>query len=313
MMVTRLRALTGDAAMITKWSKQAFYGTVHSVFAKVVNMVDENDDLYSIAAEVLDNAPGTLRIDLSAYDSFLDMGIGPGSSVHTDGSMLFLGKTIQVDLTSITLWQSVLPAFPSGEQEMLVLKRNLKVVRHCVLLYGRSGGLKELLCHAGEDGIDLLSQKLVSGAQWLLDALRCRDFPTGREAGRKLLGLGNGLTPSGDDFCTGLITVFHMPLGLFSDEYRQWGNDLAAEARGVTTALSQTMLRQAAIGKTREIIISLLGELNTGSPADVAKAAIRVLHVGSLSGTDLVVGIIAGLELGLNLHEENGKGGILWP
>ena len=82
--------------------------------------------------------------------------------------------------------------------------------------YGQAGGLKDYLETEPADRIkDVFARTLKERAKTLTAALSARDFIKARLAGDRILGLGGGQTPSGDDFCAGLIGVFNMPGGPF--------------------------------------------------------------------------------------------------
>lgn len=116
-------------------------------------------------------------------------------------------------------------------------------------------------------------------------------------AGRRLVGLGPGLTPAGDDVLAGLLVALHrLPTeGRFHRELTDLRAPLAAvavEAAGHTTSLSATLLgcaaRGAAAGPVLEVADALAGR------GGVEPAARRLLAVGHSSGRDLATGLLLG-------------------
>ena len=101
------------------------------------------------------------------------------------------------------------------------------------------------------------------------------------QAIENLLGLGFGLTPSGDDFALGVISVFNL-LGRNTDKIRQ----------GVISydfPLSKTMLLDALDGFYAEPLCSLLESLSRGN---ISKELISdLLKTGHSSGSDILSGI----------------------
>lgn len=104
-----------------------------------------------------------------------------------------------------------------------------------------------------------------------------------------LVGLGPGLTPAGDDVLCGML------LGL-----RATGReaDRAALERSVsrllgrTTALSATLLRQAAAGYAVPTLVDLLHAWHRDTaPADLAELAAEVADIGHTSGRALLLGL----------------------
>jgi hypothetical protein len=301
-------AVSGDERFIEKLNDERFNGIVHSVYRQAVNILATDGDLYSLVTEKLDNAPNTLRISLPGHRLLTDMDIEPGSDVCMNNGSLVVGN-ITVSIAGMKPWRASLPFFPGKEE--LALEQNLAVFCQTIQLNGRAGGLYGLFAEAEETAKDVLARLLKERSQCLLRALTERDFSLAYPAGRSLVGLGGGQTPSGDDFCAGLLAVMHLSMGPFDEEFHRFGQYLAGEAKQLTTEISRALLTHAAEGRVREKIIMLLCELTGGSRESTAQAAMQVLHIGSMSGTDLAVGIAAGFRLGINLRKGSG-GGVVW-
>ena len=107
----------------------------------------------------------------------------------------------------------------------------------------------------------------------------------------RLVGLGPGLTPSGDDILAGMLGAFRVlsPDGSFADRV---GKALTAMAPGRTTTLSLTLLRMAAAGQLSPEAARVLRALPSGEALQPAVAAL--LRLGHTSGADLAAGLLAG-------------------
>jgi hypothetical protein len=103
----------------------------------------------------------------------------------------------------------------------------------------------------------------------------------------RLLGLGSGLTPSGDDVLAGYLAGA-AAYGLPVDELRTF---VCAEAPLRTTTLSAALLRHAASGEAIPQVCRLLLALDDGAGIDVALAGL--LRVGHTSGAALAAGVLA--------------------
>ncbi|MGL5512361.1 MAG: DUF2877 domain-containing protein [Sporomusa sp.] len=277
----------------------SFSGRVHSVFCKTLNISANDGRLYSIAGAYQDNAPCSIRV--AAPIPFNQMEIQPGDTVWVDQGRLYVGN-VTIDIDDIVLWDSLLPPFP-GKDASRDLENSTIVLRQCIDRYGKSGGLKDLWFPSTYYSQNVFSAELTARAQKLLAALRNNDYDEACCCGCRLIGLGGGLTPSGDDFCAALLTVIHMPNSPFGENYRQFGYLLVDIAMRQTTIISRNMLKLAACGQARENVIALLREVAGGSPAAMEAAVLKVLQIGSLSGTDWAVGLTACLELGMELAE----------
>ncbi|NUW31031.1 DUF2877 domain-containing protein [Nonomuraea sp. SMC257] len=141
---------------------------------------------------------------------------------------------------------------------------------------------------AGEPAVELLASGCASGR--LLDVLT---------AAERLVGLGPGLTPSGDDVLAGLMVTLRL-LGAATGAGRAvWLADwLAAtvtyDARTRTTPLSATLLHCAALGQASPEVAAVLRALAGRGPVE---PALRRLHgLGHTSGSDLAQGIGIGVR-----------------
>ncbi|MFI7447755.1 DUF2877 domain-containing protein [Nonomuraea sp. NPDC049714] len=148
---------------------------------------------------------------------------------------------------------------------------------------------------AGHDAVELLAASCASG--WLLGAVT---------AAERLVGLGPGLTPSGDDVLAGLlVTLRHLGAATGVERAVRLGGWLAAavtfDARTRTTPLSATLLHCAARGEACPEVIAVLRGLAGRQPLE---SALRRLHgLGHTSGADLAQGVAIGLEAVLALGE----------
>jgi hypothetical protein len=107
-----------------------------------------------------------------------------------------------------------------------------------------------------------------------------------------LLGLGEGLTPSGDDLVIGfLLAASRWGERLFPDlEYKVINQDILARASRATSALSTDLIECASLGQADERLILALDGILTGRP-DVAACAAALASWGNTSGFDALVGM----------------------
>lgn len=245
---------------------------------------------------------------MAAALPFSQLGIRTGDRVWVSNGALCVGR-IPIDIAAIMPWQSVVPGFPL-QNEWRLFQQSISFMRHYISRSGKSGGLRDLWTLSTPCGgrQNLYAACLKERAKRMLTALREQNMEEAYQAGRSLLGLGNGLTPSGDDFCAALLTVFHMSGSPFGEQHRQLGQQLASAARQQTTFISQEMLELAASGQTRENISAFLREFTGCSTDSLMRAADKVMAAGCLSGTDWAVGLTAGLEVGKALAQIGSEG-----
>ncbi|GAA2204321.1 hypothetical protein GCM10009850_002990 [Nonomuraea monospora] len=140
---------------------------------------------------------------------------------------------------------------------------------------------------AGNGAVDMLASGCAKG--WLLGAVT---------AAEQLVGLGPGLTPSGDDVLAGLLVTLRRLGAAASCERAVWLADwLAAavtfDARTRTTPISATLLHCAARGEASPEVTGVLRGVAGRQPLE---PALRRLHrLGHTSGADLAQGIAIGV------------------
>ncbi|GLW07669.1 hypothetical protein Misp01_27990 [Microtetraspora sp. NBRC 13810] len=125
-------------------------------------------------------------------------------------------------------------------------------------------------------------------------------------AAERLVGLGPGLTPSGDDVLAGLLLALRH-LGQASDTGRAiwlagWlSAAVTFEARSRTTPISATLLHCASRGQASSEVLAVLRGI-AGHQA-LEPALLRLLQLGHTSGADLAWGLRIGLDAVLGLRD----------
>lgn len=141
------------------------------------------------------------------------------------------------------------------------------------------------------------ARRLADGTHGLLAALLDYRSAAAHEYGRGLVGLGPGLTPAGDDYILGLAAGGVL-LGSQGCQRRM---ALLAEVIDAnadrTNEISHAAMAHAVRGRLRQSILELGRAIGGGDRAEMAGCAQRVLGLGATSGTDLLSGMLVGLQL----------------
>jgi hypothetical protein len=124
---------------------------------------------------------------------------------------------------------------------------------------------------------------------WLADALAGSHAPC--PSLDALIGLGPGLTPSGDDFVCGALAALHY-FGRPDIAGRLAEPALAAVGRR-TNVISAAYLRCAAVGQASDALFDVLQSLLAGREASVEAALDRLQAIGHTSGLDSLAGAVA--------------------
>jgi len=293
----RLRALSADAALLPLL-RAPRSARVHSVFERVVNVQLAGDRLLTLAHRAADDAPDSIVVDLDSWSSF---DVVPGAPVRLVGSRIEIEADLSVELDDARPWQPRLPVYA---QDTARLRANVPAAQDRLDHHGRGLGFRR---GAGSVRTDLESAMLTAfgrNAEGLLYALAQDDEALAHEHVDALVGLGRGLTPSGDEFLLGLLAVLNIS-GSPGRAWRRLGGRVVERARLHTHLISAAALRHAATGRVRASVIDLCDALMHAGPTAMLRALERVMRIGASSGSEIALGVLAGFRLHLNRGHES--------
>jgi hypothetical protein len=287
-------ARSGDVGFIERIRTASFSGYIHSIFNRTINLqCFENNELYTIACNEIDNGPNTIVIEKERFD---DIDLAINTPVYTANQKLYIGNQLIISVEKAELWDSILPEYPTNPE---ILYKNISKMKEYINLHGKGGGIKNT--HKPQSPFDVEMAKIIEERILSLQtALLKREMPDAMTSAIKLIGLGPGLTPSGDDFLVGLFTILNIPNSpLF--RYRTLADQVVQEAKKLTNDISYMGLMKASQGQTRESIIHLVNSIFTGKDEELTLSLNKVLTIGSTSGTDITLGIYYGLEANMKV------------
>ena len=107
----------------------------------------------------------------------------------------------------------------------------------------------------------------------------------------QLIGLGPGLTPSGDDYLGGVLVALRwLGRSAQADSLWRWLEPRLSER---TSAISAAHLGAAATGQVHEALHEVLDDLSAWQPPDLHPGLARLDAVGHTSGWDALAGSVA--------------------
>ena len=278
-------AISADAELLAAPSV-ALDGVVHSVFASVVNIAGADGSLWCLAARHVPSGPRTVVVDAA---SFAGADIAPGLPVLVDERQVRVGTVLEVSLREARPWQARSVSGP-------VISRFAAQLDAALAEIGVPGGARP-----GDDPFSrAVSDRIREGLCAIEAAVREADADAITAAAARLIGLGTGLTPAGDDVLTGLAYAS-----------AQLGGRLAivpgavdrAAADGATHAISLTAMREACRGRAVAPLADLLAALCTDDSApavagtSIPELTAALIGIGHTSGTDQASGLLAGVRM----------------
>jgi hypothetical protein len=291
-----IQAVSGDVGFIQTVKYSKFNGFIHSFFDKTINIkCRDTGDLYTLACNRLDNGPNSLVVDIN---SFSNKSFELNNHVFSTGKILYIENKLVVSLENIKTWECSLPNYPLDDRR---LTENLNIMRNHISIYGKSGGMKTNLQTKKTFEMEM-SRMLEERSQSLLGSLVNKNMNDALHHAIGIVGLGPGLTPSGDDFLTGLMTVLNIP-NIPPNPFKEFCQQVVMRAKTLTNEISYMTLRKASIGKVRESIVHLLHSAINGDQKELLSSLEKVLNIGSSSGTDIALGLVSGLETILKIKK----------
>jgi hypothetical protein len=257
----------GDSAARRLAAGPRVIGRVHSVFERAVNLLGADGRLVTL------HGPGPLAAPFAvALDERLPWReLEPGIPVHREGRGCLALGALRLDCSAARV---VVTSIGTGSDPR-------------ALAAALAGAPRS------PAAASLASAIALEGRRRLAEGLRRGDADRFVDGARRLIGLGEGLTPAGDDLLVGSLAVARRFRPDFLGENPGIGQALANTAREGTTLVAREFLLEALEGRFSEIVIALL----TAADVPRARAALDdLLELGATSGADTATGMRLALE-----------------
>lgn len=127
-------------------------------------------------------------------------------------------------------------------------------------------------------------------------ALERNDMAAFQAGALRVLGLGHGLTPSGDDLVGGIFfALAHAPRAAWSQDMGLAKAALRQAAQTSTNVISAALLDDLMDGESYRDLHELLAALQNTDAVEITDAARQVLRIGASSGADMLAGLLLAL------------------
>lgn len=215
---------------------------------------------------------------------------------------------VTIDCRHAQVWEAHLTAREGDPRE--ALRRLSRVLARDGT---PSGGLAPLLLWAFGQELRFPPGTVLDKAQGALALLR--EGLAGRRSASvsraipELVGLGPGLTPSGDDVLSGLMATFHLlgpSFGLSQREALDINTRLLAGVQKQTTLISWHQMRWAACGQFSPQLLELLDSLQR-QRSEVSSSLLALTERGASSGWDVLLGVVWALRCLSDRVERDGE------
>ena len=270
---------------------------VHSVSETSINLLADGE-LITLAAsrrelmpmgciaDIVEVEPWKLKVgDIVVYERGI-LRLPQGDSINLHNA----------EVKSVTLAETLV-------SDSHIDRASLNLIRN-KLLGNDGGGISDLAALLPET--DLIDRPLNVYGSYIkedlfafLDSAGKKDYGTAVDLAGRIIGFGPGLTPSCDDFLTGIILLlYYKDADNCKDANRDFFQKIVTIARKRTTVVSYHMLKNAAAGKAYESYLAVVNALSIWNQDSLTVLLDRVLRYGASSGSDFLFGIYcAGLLL----------------
>lgn len=257
-------------------------GTVGSSFEHAINLrLDGTDELLTVVSVESPLAPGLLVVDASNIPR-----TAVGTAVAVNGGRVSI-RGWSIDLSDVSLGSCAV---------VLVTDPTVADPARCRSLLARVAAPGSFVAGSPTDGgapsafEAALRRRLLEGATRFQAAVAGpeRQFA---DVTRGLVGLGIGLTPSGDDYLVGALALLHHLGDPLAGRLGHAVVHRLASDPDCTTEVSAHFLRAAAAGRFHQHIAQAARAVLTSS-ADLDTTFRQVVAIGSTSGTDALFGLV---------------------
>nr|WP_279169417.1 DUF2877 domain-containing protein [Providencia huaxiensis] len=282
----RLYGLTADTHFLNLLHQPQPQGTVEQVFNKAINFSIDNV-LYTLLCSQLDNAPNSCRLinkDFSLFD------IKEGETIYLFNKEILIGSHYLISFSLCKEWQQPVINFSDNK---------LKNPNYLLYIEEKRNNLDLILTknknslfkYQGDNFFYLsMTEQLVQLRSELIESIIKKNKENVTHVIRQFVGLGIGLTPSGDDYLVGLMAFLLLtghPAATFHPEFYQG----VTHSLGQTTPISAITLEKALNREFRENMQQLIQSLVDAKETDIYPQILEILNIGSSSGSDMLFGL----------------------
>jgi hypothetical protein len=250
-----------------------------------------NDDaLMVVAIENVGGSPGGILVRGTSDLRTVGLRVGLPLLSTPDGWVVPDAR-VRIDIASAVAWS---PALPTAARRAVAAwtPRRLAEARTIAAGLAPVGSLASGRPSPGDPWSTRIVDRLQRQVQALTDGARI----AAADAALDSIGVGPGLTPSGDDVLVGLLA------GLDALDHplrRDVATTIEGAAPGRTTSIGAATLVHAASGGYTEwlhdVVVALGAASGDGDPLPTAIA--RAMTHGATSGGDTLVGLFAAMEV----------------
>lgn len=284
------------------------YAKIHSVFKSTINILSDDGRFIPVVISEKPMSPNSIR--LGKGFNFDDLNISIGEVVLLkEGSIT--NENIQIIYRDAQLWDDRIKLVTTIDSYDNIIKK-LGKVKIFILNKGNKNGIFKLLKYISKDFRELnnkeesnqqetndkaelfIKERFIS----FIEDFKQYDIENINIQSKKIIGFGPGLTPSMDDFLSGMMIAnlyISHAIELDIEMAYNLNTKIVEDIENKTTLVSEEMLKQSSIGQINEdirgLMISIISRFEDNELEVLME---KVIDFGHSSGTDILCGIYIG-------------------
>lgn len=300
--------------VIYQWiEEKQQYGKVHSIFKSTMNILSRDGKLISIILKDKPMSPYSIKLEKKL--NFKELNIEIGEKIIFTKTSLF-SKNIIVYYKDAILWDKKANLISNIDTyENFLIKLNL--IKKFIYNKGNKNGIYKLMKFIPGDLYYSHNNNIITKSEIFIkkrfisfiNGFKEYDIDYINNLSKRIIGFGVGLTPSMDDFLSGVM-IANVYISYFLDfnlgNAYLLNNEIIKGIQNMTTLISEEMLKSASLGETnediRDLMTALVGHIDE---KELHRILTRVISFGHSSGTDILCGIYTGSYILIEKHEES--------
>jgi hypothetical protein len=277
-----------------------FDASVHSAFQSALNLrVNGDDGLLTLIESAEGDLPQGIQLDTPEGFSFEGFHTGQ-RALCRDGILHFENRSLAIQLNGARRWECDLPALkfdPTNPAVSAAWTRVWEALNKRQRLY-QADIIAEELFRSNESTRAGVPRRVGEAMRDLLRATRRYEFDHTSTV-NSLIGLGAGLTPSGDDLLVGYLAGLWCTVqdGTKRAQFISSLGETIIHLSNKTNDISRTYLYHAARGQVSSRLADLAEAIcRGGHPRHLLETAETAMSVGHTSGMDAVSGLMVALS-----------------
>lgn len=258
---------------------------IHSWFNNAINLIDKVGNLISLVSKKIGNGPNNIVIDDFSNIDIANIKITKEHIILNDEKILKDKLLIYND------------ELPKVNIDMSLFKNNLKTLKELLKCKAHPMSCAFLIDKRRKSNFKTdFNRAMMNGIELGMNDLIKSEFTNGK----KLSGLGMGLTPSGDDIINGSL----LALSIYENITN---NDTIAKRKKLygssvsKNIVSRTFLYYSYLGRYYEKFKDLFYGLS--SKGNLESLAYNYMNIGETSGADILTGFIITMEKLLDMED----------